>query len=167
MRKILFNLRRITTGLGRRLRTFFYSLTLQTMGKDCQICDGVLITDPLHTKLGDKVIVNDGVIIQSCEGVEIVIGNNVTLSYGVKIITGGLILSEEGAIPQKHNAKPVSIRDKVWVGASAIVLPGVTIGVGSVVAAGSVVSRDVDSYIVVAGVPAKQIRQLNTDVIDS
>jgi len=137
------------------------------MGKDCQICNGVLITDPLHTTLGDKVIINDGVIVQSCKGTEIVIGNNVTLSYGVKIITGGLILSEDGAMPQQHNAKPISIQDKVWIGANAVILPGVNIGIGSVVAAGSVVSRNVDSYTVVAGVPAKQIRQLSSDVISS
>lgn len=133
------------------------------MGKDCQICDGVLITDPMHTKLGDKVIVNDRVIIQSCESVEILIGNNVTLSYGVKIITGGLILSENGAIQQKHDAKPITIENNVWIGANAILLPGVKIGIGSVVAAGSVVSRDVDSYTVVAGVPAKPIRKLNLE----
>lgn len=149
-------------GLRRRLRTFYYSMVMRSMGKDCQICDGVLITNPLQTKLGDKVVVNDAVIIQSCEGAEIEIGDDVTLSYGVKIITGGLVLSEKGAVQQQHEVKPITIGDKVWIGANAIVLPGVSIGVGSIVAAGSIVNKDVDSYTVVAGSPAKRIRQLNS-----
>lgn len=132
------------------------------MGRQCQISDGVLITDPLHTKLGNKVIINDDVIIQSCEGAEIVIGNNVTLSYGVKIITGGLILSENGATQQQHSVKPISIKDLVWIGANAVILPGITVGAGSVVAAGSVVNRHVEPHTIVAGVPAKQIKQLKS-----
>ena len=163
MSNLLLNLRRITLGLMRRLRTIYYSSTLQTMGRNCQICRGVLITDPQHTKLGERVIVNDGVIIQSCDGAEITIGNNVTLSYGVRIITGGLVLSESGAIQHLHTAKPITIMDNVWVGVNAIILPGVSIGEGSVIGAGSVVSKDINSYTVVAGVPAKQIRQLNTN----
>lgn len=137
------------------------------MGKDCQICDGVLITDPLRTQLGSQVIVNDGVIIQACEGAEIVVGGNVTLSYGVKIITGGLVLAERGAIQRQHCAKSISIQDRVWIGANAIILPGVKIGQGAVVAAGSVVCRDVDPYTIVAGVPAKRIRQLAAEVSSS
>ncbi|PIE73875.1 MAG: hypothetical protein CSA20_00725 [Deltaproteobacteria bacterium] len=166
IQKALLCFCRIIRGLRRRLRTLFFSFTLQSMGKGCQICKGVLITDPLHTKIGDKVNVNDGVIIQSCKDAEVVIGNYVTISYGVKIITGGLILSKNGAIKQ-HMAKPIHIHDKVWIGANAVVLPGINIGVGAVVAAGCVVSRDVASYTVVAGIPAKMIRRLNSDEIDS
>ncbi|MEP5568697.1 MAG: DapH/DapD/GlmU-related protein [Halioglobus sp.] len=90
------------------------------------------------------------------------IGDNVTLSYGVKIITGGLILSNEGAVSKQHSKQPISIHNNVWIGANAIILPGVNIGLGSVVAAGSVVSSDVQPYTMVAGVPAKQIRQLQS-----
>jgi acetyltransferase-like isoleucine patch superfamily enzyme len=166
IKRSIFLLFQIMTGLKRRIRNFFCSITLQSMGKECQVCENVLITNPLNTKLGDKVIINDSVIIQSCENAEIVIGNNVTLSYGVKIITGGLVLSEKGAIQQQHEAKPITIRDNVWVGANAIILPGVNIGTGAVIAAGSVVNKDVDSYTVVAGVPANLIRKFNTDESD-
>ena len=52
------------------------------------------------------------------------------------------------------------IEDNVWVGSGAILLPGITIGEGAVVAAGAVVTNDVEPYIVVGGVPAKKIRGL-------
>ncbi len=53
---------------------------------------------------------------------------------------------------------PVVIEDDVWIGARVIILPGVTIGRGAIVAAGAVVTKDVESYSVVAGVPAKAIK---------
>lgn len=57
-------------------------------------------------------------------------------------------------------AKPISIGDDVWVGGAVVVCPGVTIGQNSVVGAGSVVTKDVEPYTVVAGNPAKVIRRL-------
>jgi len=62
---------------------------------------------------------------------------------------------------------PVRIEDDVWIGAGAIVLPGVTIGRAAVVAAGAVVTRDVEAMTVVAGVPARVVRrvaELESDV---
>jgi acetyltransferase-like isoleucine patch superfamily enzyme len=55
---------------------------------------------------------------------------------------------------------PVNIADDAWIGASAIILPGVTVGWGAVVGAGSVVTQDVASFTVVAGVPARVIRTI-------
>lgn len=56
--------------------------------------------------------------------------------------------------------RPVTIRDKVWIGLNAIIVKGVTLGEGSVVAAGSVVTRDVPPYALVAGNPARVVREL-------
>lgn len=56
--------------------------------------------------------------------------------------------------------KPVRIGEDCWIGGGAIILPGVTIGDGVTVGAGSVVTKDVESYVVVAGNPAKVIRRL-------
>ena len=61
---------------------------------------------------------------------------------------------------QGVSTKAVTINDDVWIGANAVVLPGVTRGTHSVVAAGAVVSKDVPPYTIVAGVPAKVIKQL-------
>jgi len=59
--------------------------------------------------------------------------------------------------------RPIEIGNDVWIGANAIILPGITIGDGAVVAAGAVVAKDVDSYSIVAGVPAKTIRYRFSD----
>lgn len=57
----------------------------------------------------------------------------------------------------------VIINDDVWIGAGAIIVPGVTIGKGSVIAAGAVVTKDVAPYTLVGGVPAKEIKKIETD----
>jgi acetyltransferase-like isoleucine patch superfamily enzyme len=62
---------------------------------------------------------------------------------------------------------PVVIEDDVWIGIGAVILQGVRIGRGSIIGAGAVVNRDVESGTVVAGVPAREIRQRNDDKSDS
>lgn len=62
--------------------------------------------------------------------------------------------------------KPVNIRKGVWIGAGAIVLPGVTIGEFSVVAAGTVVVKDIPPYSVAAGVPARVVRKFSVEEIN-
>ena len=56
--------------------------------------------------------------------------------------------------------KPIHIEDKVWLGANVTILPGVTIGEGAIVAAGAVVTKDVESRTVVGGVPARFIKKV-------
>jgi acetyltransferase-like isoleucine patch superfamily enzyme len=65
-----------------------------------------------------------------------------------------------GLPPIADEVRPVAIEDNVWLGARSIVMPGVTIGQGSIVVAGAVVMSDVPTYTVVAGNPARQIRKL-------
>lgn len=159
-------LARISRGLRRRLRTFYYSRALKSMGKGCQICDGVLILCTENVSMGERVIVNDGVIIQSCDGATITIGNRVVFSYGVCVVTGGLDISASIGFC-KHVSAPVVIEDGVWIGAKAIVLPGVTIGAGAVVAAGSVITHSIPQNVVVAGVPARVIKAVNKQEVQS
>ena len=64
---------------------------------------------------------------------------------------------DEKVCRQPLTSSPVEIHDDVWIGAGAIVLKGVTIGEGAVVAAGAVVTKPIDPWAVVAGIPAKQI----------
>jgi acetyltransferase-like isoleucine patch superfamily enzyme len=75
------------------------------------------------------------------------------------ILTGGLDL-REGFVSERHVAGSVVVREHAWIGARAIVLPGVTIGENAVVAAGSVVNRDVESGAIVAGNPARVVKVL-------
>lgn len=57
-------------------------------------------------------------------------------------------------------AAPIKIGNKVWIGSNATILPGVTVGDGAIIAAGAVVTKDVDSMSIVAGVPAKFVRKI-------
>jgi len=89
------------------------------------------------------------------------IGNNVMMGPDVIIYTGNhrfdrldIPMIDQG----NTEPRPVVIEDDVWIAARAIILPGVTIGRGAVVAAGAVVTKDVPPYTVVGGVPAKKIK---------
>jgi acetyltransferase-like isoleucine patch superfamily enzyme len=63
----------------------------------------------------------------------------------------------------KPSARPVIVEDDVWIGTRAVILPGVRIGYGSVIGAGSVVTKDVPPMTVVAGIPAKPIKKIKTE----
>lgn len=86
-------------------------------------------------------------------------GDSVTITSGVKIITHdgstGLVRDEQGRRYQRY--APVKIGNNVFVGVNSVILPGVTIGSNVVVAAGSVVTRDVPDNNIVGGVPARHI----------
>ena len=68
--------------------------------------------------------------------------------------------TERNGIEGPETTKPIKIGDDVWVGGGAIILPGVIVGNGSTIGAGSVVTKDVAAYTVVAGNPARVIRHL-------
>lgn len=160
-RMVLLTLEGVLRGLRRRLRTRYYGRVLKSMGAHCSINDGVLVTGARSISLGKHVVVNQGVILQSCEGAEIRIGDYVSLGYGVKLITGGYVLGDHGVDHGRHIGRPIVIEDCCWIGAGAIILANVTIGRGAVVAAGSVVTRDVQTSTIVAGVPARPIRSFS------
>lgn len=84
------------------------------------------------------------------------IGKNVCIGEDVRLITG----SHDVTSPHFNLVtRPITINDNVWIATGAIVLPGVTIGEGAVVGAGSVVTKDVEPWSVVAGNPAKFIKK--------
>lgn len=60
-------------------------------------------------------------------------------------------------------AKPITIGDDCWIAINAVILPGITIGAGSTIAAGAIVTKDVEEFTLVGGVPAKPIRRLTLD----
>lgn len=91
---------------------------------------------------------------------EVHIGNHVMIGPGTLITTVTHPLDYRQRGDYMAMAQPVTIEDDVWIGGNATVLPGVTIGQGSVVAAGAVVTRDVPPRTLVAGVPAKTIKTL-------
>jgi len=87
------------------------------------------------------------------------IADQVMIAHKVNLVTAGHPV-EAGKRRSYITADPITIETNVWIGAAATILPGVTIGVDSVVAAGAVVTHDVAPATLVAGVPAKVIRTL-------
>lgn len=104
--------------------------------------------------------INDGCFLLAKD--KIVIGENSTLAYRVSILTGADPNGPNNTLSSiyKPLKAPVIIGDNVWIGANATILPGVTIGDFVVVAAGAVVTKDIPSGVLVAGVPARVIKYL-------
>jgi len=128
-------------------------------GRNVKIWDGIHIDSPSKLEMGDNVSINRNCVINAGGGVTIgsgtLIGPNVTIysqnhSYKEKTIEIRL---------QGYERKAVTIGSDVWVASNAILLPGVIIGDGCVIAAGSVVTHSMPPYTIVAGVPAKVIGQ--------
>ena len=90
------------------------------------------------------------------------IGNHVNLAQGITVTALNHNFSDTSKRidEQGVSTNPVTIEDDVWVGANAVILPGVTIGEHCVIAAGAVVTKDVPPHSLVAGVPAKVIKQI-------
>ncbi len=120
----------------------------------------------VHTRFGNNVFVNSGCVF--LDGGTITIGDRVLLAPDVKLYTGShslnarerWVLGEDGKYRLITRVAPITIGDDVWIGGDAVVLPGVRIGSNVIVAAGAVVDEDVPDNCVVAGVPAKIIKQL-------
>lgn len=93
------------------------------------------------------------------------IGENSALAYGVTILTTAEPNGPYNELIKLYPAvsKPVTIGRNVWIGANSTILPGITIGEMSVVAAGAVVTKDVPPYTLVAGVPARVVKSLKKE----
>ena len=92
----------------------------------------------------------------------VTIGSHVNLAQGITItaLNHNFSDAEKRIDEQGVNTTPVVIEDDIWIGTNAVILPGVTIGQHSVVAAGAIVTKDVPPHSLVAGVPAKVIKQI-------
>ena len=135
---------------------------LKNCGANLQLFGEVEVVNPSNVSIGDDCKLNNRVLINARSIVEI--GNDVTLSYGVKIISTGYDVENWVATGEKKHIEntPIYIGNHCWIGADAIVLPGVRInGEYVVVAAGAVVTKDVnESKVIVAGNPANIIKKL-------
>ena len=116
---------------------------------------------PYNVLIGEGSIIGDKAMLDGLNG--IIIGNNVNLSTGVWIWT------------EQHNPQckyfscidqgaPVIIKDRAWISYRAVILPRVTVGEGAVIAAGAVVTKNVEPFTIYGGVPAKKIGNRNKDL---
>lgn len=138
------------------------SLALKRAGENVSVGDGTEIEPARNVEIGSDVFIGRDCWF-SAPNTSIRIGNHVMIAPRVALITGDHRLDVVGAyldeVTEKdpRNDQPITIEDDVWIGFSAIVLKGVTVGRGAVIAAGAVVTRDVSPYAIVAGSPARQI----------
>lgn len=158
MHKLSVEARKITTELNsetdpRKIASLFFEL----IGKPER--EGFSLFPPFYTECGKNITVGDRVFINMCccfqdhGGIEI--GDDVLIGHGVYIATLNHV-----AEPEKRGdmlPSPVKIGNRVWIGAGARLLPGVTIGDDAVIAMGAVVTKNVPQGAIVAGVPARII----------
>lgn len=139
------------------LKAKYYSKLLGSCGKEFKVWGPVHIKNPDKLYIGSAVSLNDGAYINAL-GV-IVIGDNVSISAGAKLVSTML---DVDLFAQKkiHLNKRIEIGNNVQVGAGAIVLPGVKVGDNVIIGAGSVVTKDISGNCVVVGSPARKIREI-------
>lgn len=136
--------------------------SLASCGKGVTIPFDCWVTSPETVHIGDDVSIGGGTWL-SAVNASIHIGNKVMMAPEVAIICGDHHIGTIGRymfdVKEKapEDDQPVVVQDDVWIGFRAIVLKGVTLGRGSVVGAGSVVTRNVPPYAIVAGVPARVV----------
>jgi acetyltransferase-like isoleucine patch superfamily enzyme len=128
-----------------RTRLLFYELTGVPVGAGTVINPNVLLYDEYRglVKFGERVSVASGVALIAASG-----PNNSRLAEHPYVRANLL------------QTAPITVEDDAWLGANAVVLPGVTIGAGAIVGAGAVVAEDVPAHAIVAGVPARALRSL-------
>ena len=139
---------------SRHLRRWFYILMGAQLGKRTFPSRRVEVLYPKGLKLGDGVSVGWFAELDARGG--ITVGNDTNISSHVKFITGSHDIDDPNFTA---DFKPIHIGHHCWIGTGATILQGVHIGNGAVIAAGAVVTKDVPSYEVWGGVPAKFIRQ--------
>ncbi len=138
------------------LRRWYLRLVKCEIGKGTFLMKKMYIQSPNRLKIGNYTHINRDCILDS--RANITIGNSVSISHRVNIITGSHDF-QKSDFPS--NKMPIVIDDYVWIGVGATILRGVHIGEGAVVCAGAVVVHDVLPYTVVGGVPAKKIGERN------
>lgn len=134
------------------LRRLIYRSFGMKIGRNSYIYSGAEIRAPRNISIGDDCIVGHRVILDGRNG--ICIGNNVNISTGAWFWT----MQHDPQSPDfAAVGGPIVVEDDAWISGRAIVLPNILIGRGAVVATGSVVTKNILSYVIVGGVPARVI----------
>ena len=146
-------------------RTEILSEILGKMGQGVYMQGPIFFHYGKHTEVGNWFFANYNLTVQ--DDAKVIIGDGVMFGPNVTIVTPvhplvaserACMYDENGNINHLCYAKPVTIKDHVWVGANVTICGGVTIGNGCVIGAGSVVTRDIPDNTFAAGVPCKVIR---------
>lgn len=129
------------------------------IGSGVVIRSRVNVTMPWRLRCGDHVWIGDEVLILSLD--QVTLGSNVCISQRAFLCTG----SHDHRKPTFDLiTRPIRIEDSCWVGAQTFVGPGVTLGIGSIAAAGAVVVKSIPNHAIVAGNPARPIDRHSSDL---
>ncbi len=148
--------------VGSRLRTKILRLIGFRIGRESVFWGTVQIygSGDLYKRLaiGEGCWINIGCMFDL--GATITLGDRVGLGHQVLLLTTSHVVGPAERRSGTSTFAPIHIGDGAWVGARVVILPGITVGPGAVIASGAVVTKDVPPHTMVAGVPAKVIRQL-------
>ncbi|MBQ9007716.1 MAG: sugar O-acetyltransferase [Clostridia bacterium] len=127
--------------------------------------ENVWINQPLTLAVGSTVTIGEGTYINSgltlIDDYRITIGKGCLFGTNVTLCTTGHPIDPEERAKGGMYSFPIVIGDGAWIGAGAIILPGITIGKYAVIGAGSVVTKDIPDYTVAVGNPCKPLRRIN------
>jgi len=135
------------------IRNFIYQLCGIEIGRGSTIHMGARFYQPNNIKIGEGTIIGDHAFLDGRSSLKI--GSHVDIASQVMIYNSEHDLESQ---TMKAKEEPVIIGDYCFIGPRAIIMPGVTLGKGAVVAGGAVVTKDVPAGVVVGGVPAKKIK---------
>lgn len=130
-----------------------------------------ILNAPFNAAFGSNVHIGDDFYgnanLTFVDDAEIHIGDGVMIAPNVTLATTGHPVHPERRVDFARFSEPIVIKDKVWIGSNVVVLPGVRIGYGSVIGAGSVVSRDVPAMVIAVGVPARVVREITDEDLET
>ncbi|MEM7635599.1 MAG: transferase [Pseudomonadota bacterium] len=142
------------------LRRFLLGLAGVTVSTDTCFCGHGWIFGRGQVEIGSGTWLSPGVIIHSHLDAPVQIKDRCDIGPGVEFVTGGHEIGTAHRRAGAGTAEAIVIEAGCWIGAKVLILGGVTVGAGSIVAAGSVVTGDVPPNTLVAGVPARKKREL-------
>jgi len=136
---------------------------LARFGQGSSIRTHCYLVETQHIEIGDRVVIRPHTMLMADAYARIIIGNDVLMGAGVHMYVNNhrfdrtdVPIAEQGYFPSED----VVVEDDVWIGANAILLPGVRVGRHSVIAAGSIVTKSVEPFSVYGGVPARKIKDI-------
>lgn len=129
--------------------------------------ENIYVNPPLYIDYGKHIFMGNNVYCNmDCVFLDvntITIGNNVMLGPRVNLFTAGHPIDANVRISDLEFGLPIVIEDNVWIGGNSTILPGITVGENSIVAAGAVVTKDVPANSIVGGNPARLIRAISDE----
>lgn len=144
-------------------RKLFYRSLGASIGKNVQIHFKTEIRGISKLRIGEGSIIGDNVILDARNN--LYIGKNVNVSSNVSFYSEQHNYRDKLFRCNQTTKQSIEVYDRAWIGCNVVVLPGVTIGEGAVCCAGCVVTKDVEPWSVVAGIPAQKINQRPKDQI--